>query len=297
MRLAVAPLALLVCAACSTIPQDEPAGAEAGRGGLTVAAIQDPKSPDYHPCPSTKTTCDTQTVTSTVVTWLDKFDETRDGKSAGTLYIRDVGPNHLFGGIGIYEPNFVPASLDPLPGDVLDFAGPYQEATSIGTAIFSNGTFLPQLYKPVGTFRYEFASDFPPSWVAPQPIKLSDLNENSGANFTTPDGNFPHGRKYLQMLVTVNDVYVSKGTSTSGGQGFRVTYPLGTCADATSKTCFTPSAPQISNELFDLQATDYQQGTHFASVTGIVTWFFSFHIAPRTKDDLVLASGSDAGTE
>jgi hypothetical protein len=101
----------------------------------------------------------------------------------------------------------------------------------------------------------------------------------------------------MQMLVTVNDVYVSKGTSSPGGQGFRVTYPLGTCADFTSKTCFTTSAPQISNELFDLQATDYQPGTHFASVTGIVTWFYSFHIAPRSKADLVVASGSDAGTE
>jgi hypothetical protein len=26
-------------------------------------------------------------------------------------------------------------------------------------------------------------------------------------------------------------------------------------------------------------------------------WLFSFHVAPRTRDDLVLASGSDAGTE
>jgi len=296
MRLAVAPLALLVCAACSTIQQDEPAGTDAG-GGLMIAQVQDPKSPDYHPCPSTSTTCNTQTITNAVVTWLDKFDETRDGKSAGTLYIRDVGPNHVYGGIGIYEPNFVPASLDPLPGDVLDFAGPYQEDTSIGSAVFNPNTFLPQLYKPVGTFRYEFASDFPTSWTAAQLVQLTDLYENGGANGATSDGNFAHGRQYMQMLVTVNDVYVSNGTSTSGGQGFRVTYPLGTCANITSKTCFNSSAPQISNELFDLQATDYQPGTHFASVTGIVTWFYSFHIAPRTKDDLVLASGSDAGTE
>ncbi len=296
MRLAVAPLALLVCAACSTIQQDGPAGTDAG-GGLTIAQVQDPGSPDYHPCPSTSTTCNTQTITNAVVTWLDKFDETRDGKSAGTLYIRDVGANHLFGGIGIYEPNFVPASLDPLPGDVLDFAGPYQEDTTIGSAVFNPHTFLPQLYKPVGTFRYEFASDFPSSWTAPQPVLLSDLYENGGANGTTADANFAHGRQYMQMVVTVKDVYVSTGTSSAGGQGFRVTYPTGTCANVTSRTCFNPSSPAISNELFDLQATDYQAGTHFSSVTGIVTWFYTFQIAPRTRDDLVLASGSDAGTE
>lgn len=289
MRLAL--LGLLICAGCSTIQQDEPA--EAGSVGYTIAQIQDPSSPDYHPCDNTKGVCNNQTVANTVVVWLDKFDETRDGKSAGTLYIRDEGPNHLYGGIGIYEPNFVPASLDPLPGDVIDYAGPYQEATSIGSAVFNAGTYLPQLYKPVGTFRYEFASDFPPAWSAPQPINIADLNENQG---TKTDANFDHGRQYLQMLVTVNDVYVSKGTSAPGGQGFRVTYPLGSCSNVTSSTCFAGTAPQISNELFDLQATDYQPGTHFASVTGIVTWFYSFHIAPRSKDDLVLASG-DAGTD
>lgn len=292
MRLVLAALlvCVCVCAGCSTMQQDAPA--DAGSSGLTVALVQNPKSPDYHPCPSTNPECDSQPISNAVVTWLDKFDETRDGKSVGTLYIRDQGPPHLYGGIGVYEPNFVPASLDPLPGDVIDFAGPYQEANSIGTAVFNAGTFLPQLYKPVGTFRYEFASDFPPSWSEAMPVQLSDLLENG----KTADGNFNHARQYMQMLVTVNDVYVSTGAAVPGGEGVRVTYPLGTCGDIHSSTCFITSAPQISNELFDLQPTDYAPGTHFKSVTGIVTWFYSFHIAPRSKDDLVVAS-SDAGTE
>lgn len=287
MRLALVALLVCVSAGCSTNQQDEP-NTDAG-AGLTLAEIQNPKSPDYHPCDNTKGTCDNQTATSTVVVWLDRFDETRDGKSAGTLYIRDLGNNHVYGGIGIYEPNFVPASLDPLPGDVIDFAGPYQEATSIGKATFNPGTYLPQLYKPVGTFRYEFASNFPAAWSEPQTIQISDLNENT----KTPDGNFGHARQYLQMLVTVNDVYVGPGSSVPGGSGVRVTYPLGTCA---ANNCFVTNGPAISNELFDLQPTDYPQGAHFKSVTGIVTWFYSFHIAPRSKDDLVPAS-SDAGTE
>jgi hypothetical protein len=294
MRLAVAPLALLVCTACSTIQQDEPV--EAGGGGLKLSDIQNPKSPDYHPCNNTKGVCDNQTVTSTVVVWLDKFDETRDGKSAGTLYIRDLGVNHVYGGIGIYEPNFVPASLDPLPGDVVDFAGPYQEATAIGKAMFNTSpvrTYLPQLYKPVGTFRYEFASDFPPAWVQPQTVQLSDLAESTKAQ----DGNFDHARQYMQMLVTVNDVYVGPASSVPGGSGTRITYPLGTCSDVHNASCFPMGGVQISNELFDLQPTDYAPGTHLKSVTGIVTWFFSFHIAARTKDDLVGDSSGDAGAE
>jgi hypothetical protein len=45
----------------------------------------------------------------------------------------------------------------------------------------------------------------------------------------------------------------------------------------------------ISNELFDLGTTQSQLivGTHLRSVTGIVTWFFSYQIAPRTPADLV----------
>lgn len=281
------PALLLICAGCSTIAQDEPA--KISSTGFTLAQIQDPSSPDYHPCLSTAATCDNQIVTSTVVVWLDKFDETKDGKSAGTLYIRDLGDNHVYGGIGIYQPNFVPASLDPLPGDVLDFAGPYQEATSIGKAVFNPHTYLPQLYKPVGTFRYEFASSFPSAWIQPQQIQLSDLNENT----KMADGGFAHGRQYMQMLVTVNDVWVGPGVSAPGGSGARVTYPMGTCS---SNSCFTSGGPVLSNELFDLLANDYPNGTHFKSVTGIVTWFYSFQIAPRSKDDLVVASG-DAGAE
>ena len=49
----------------------------------------------------------------------------------------------------------------------------------------------------------------------------------------------------------------------------------------------------MDNELYPLPYSDPKFGTtpgsvHFASVTGVVTYFFSFHIAPRSDADIQL---------
>jgi len=265
-------------AACSTLTADPPApyAPDPLGSGLRLAQIQNPTSKDYNPCTSsTPSDCSSADVSSIAVTWLDTFDETMDGKSVGTLYLQDVGDNpQPYSGIGAYETSFVPASLTPLPGDVLDFVGPYAESNSVGSAKFNPGTFLPQFYKPVGTFRYEF--------VAPPPLELTpeDLAEDT----SKPDGNFAHGRQYLQMLVTLKNVTVAAGVKLAGGEGFRVTYLIENADGGAA-----PTNVEISNEMYDLQSTDFAAGTKFSSVTGIVTWFYQFHVAPRTASDLVKA--------
>jgi hypothetical protein len=270
MRSARPLLLVLAAAGCSTVQGDPPAPYMPNPlgNGLRLAQVQDPGSPDHHACGSNVTGCQSVTVSSLAVTWLDTFDETKDGKSVGTLYIQDVGDPHPFGGIGCYETTYVPGDFRPNPGDVLDFTGPYQEAANVGAATFDPGTFLAQLYKPVATARYEYQ--------APPPVTLTtnDLNENNPAT----DGNFTHARQYLQMLVTVKDVTVGAG----GANGLRVAYPV---LDANMQAI--PNGVSISNELYDLKMDAFPAGTHFKSVTGIVTWFFTFHIAPRFPSDLV----------
>ncbi len=262
MRLALALLTLSL-AAC-TLSGDPPAPytPDPLGSGLRIAQVQNPSSPDYH-------VNESATLTSTVVTWLDTFDETHDGKSIGTLFIQDIGSTAPYAGIDVYEPNYVPASLTVLPGDVLDFVGPYQEAPNVGTATFDPGTFLPQLSKPVGTFRYQFV---PP---APVVITAADLLG------TTP--NFASARKWENMLVTINDVVIAAGSTSEG----RVTYLMGD-ASGDSGGSISASAVAISNEEYNLGPTDFPAGTHFKSVTGLVTWFFTFHVAPRTAADLVV---------
>ena len=259
--LALLPLSL---AACSSLSGDAPASytPDPLGSGLRLAQVQNPKSPDYH-------VNDSASVTSAACTWLDTFDETHDGKSIGTLYLQDVGSTEPYAGIGVYEPNYVPASLTVLPGDVLDVVGPYQESPNVGTAKFDPGTFLPQLYKPVATFRYEF--------IPPPPVVIT------AQDLYGTDANFAAGRKWLGMLVTINDVVIASGTASGG----RVTYLMGD-AGADGGASITPTSVAISNELYNLGSTDFKPMTHFKSVTGIVTWFYSFHVAPRSAADLVV---------
>jgi hypothetical protein len=265
MRTVSALACLAVCVgACQTLASDPPAPYDASPlgTGLRIADIQNPSSASYQYAIANPAKGALVNVSSVVVSWIDTFDETKDGKSRGTVYIQDVGSAAPYSGISVFEASYVPASLRLLPGDVLDFSGPYQEVTSIGTAIFNAGTTLPQLAKPVGDFRYEFRTP------DPVPIELSDLNELTYAT----------GRKWEGMLVTIHDVSVAAGVSASN----RVTYLMGQ-ADGS----FDLNNAAISNELYNLGATDFPAGTHFSSVTGIVTWFYSFQLAPRSAADLV----------
>jgi hypothetical protein len=289
MRLAPSVLLLLplagACAlAACTLTQD-PAStppADPLGTGVRISDVQNPSSPNHQFAIANPTVGSNVDVSSVMVSWIDTFDETKDGKSRGTVYIQDIGSQAPYSGISVYEPSYVPASLRPLPGDILDFSGPYQEVTQIGTAVFTSPETLPQLAKPVGTFRYECpsCSVFCDSSnncfqsMDPVTIQLSDIDGTAAA--------YPTGRKWEGMLVTLKDITVGAGQNVSN----RVTYIMGQ-GDA----AIDLSAAAISNELYDLRDSadplGYPAGTHFSSVTGIVTWFYSYQVAPRSKTDLV----------
>lgn len=82
------------------------------------------------------------------------------------------------------------------------------------------------------------------------------------------------------MLVTIEDVTIAAGADNDD----RVGYPMGQ-GDAAA----TSNSATLTNELYNLGSTDFPAGTHFQSVTGIVTWFFSYSVAPRSVADLVVA--------
>jgi hypothetical protein len=97
------------------------------------------------------------------------------------------------------------------------------------------------------------------------PMDLSDYNK---------------GFQWENMLVTVQNVTVYDGLTNAQG---RVTGHI--TPDFTQNL----DAPTISNELMPLDVNSIPIGKKYKSITGIVTWFFSYHIAPRTPDDLVPA--------
>jgi hypothetical protein len=262
-------LTLALLAACSSPSGDPPAqvmNTTLGMG-LRISQVEDPTLPNHASMYGTAAGANVD-ITGTVVSWYDDFDETMDGKSLGTLYVQDLRsqtPPVPYSGIGVFAPAYIPADLRAVAGDVLDFDGLYQEQTSIGTAIFDVPDVLPQLSKPGAAFQYEY--------VPPDPAVLanpSDLNA------------YDTGRQWLGMLVTINNVSIPDGGQVDTSN--RVTYsPQPTVADSYA----------ISNELYDLKVDDYPEGTIFSSVTGIVTWFYSYHLAPRSCADLVVTGATD----
>ena len=241
---------------CSSLEPDPPAPYEPSPlgNGDRVADVTNPGASTYAPGQNVD-------LTSLVALWQDEFDETRDGKSVGTVYFQDVGSQAPYSGLSAFEASFVPADIRIFPGDVFDVVGEYEESLNVGTAVFPTPQTLPQLARPVCTFRYEYVS--PP----PTPVPLSDLND------------YDLGRKWEGMLVTVKDVYIDTASTDSSG---RVTYSMVSSAGQLPPN----NSVAISNELYALQPNAYPSGTHFASVTGIVTWFYSYHVAPRTPADL-----------
>ena len=199
-------------------------------------------------------------VTGAEVIAVDTFDETGDGKSRGTIYVQDVGSQDAYSGTSLYAPAFVPANLKVSPGDVLDLRGPYTEMKAIGSAVFDEGQVLPQISKPTATFRYE--TQLPP----PVEIDVTDLNE------------YGKGRQWMNMLVTVKDVTLADDLTGDAKNTGRVTAHISPGAGRDSVT--------MSNEFYDLKAGSIPAGTKLKSLTGVVTWFFSYHIAPRSQADI-----------
>ncbi len=198
----------------------------------------------------------TMNVGRAVVVAIDNYDETRDGKGRGAVYVQDVSSSAPYSGVSLYRPTLLPASSTPAPGDVFELiGGKYQENTTIGTTVtFPAGQYLPQLAYATGNFAFEYV---PPAPAEVTPAML--------ANWET-------GKQYIGMLVKLTNVRVSKWEDDGKG---RVTGDIASGA----------SAPAISNELMDIQGAVGSR-TSFASVTGVVTYFFSLKVAPRSAADI-----------
>jgi hypothetical protein len=204
-------------------------------------------------------------VTGVTVTAVDRWDETCNG-AVGTVYVQDsVGLDDwtqipIFAGMSMFDPTFSPPDLRVLPGDVLDMTGQYEEFVGPSTGAFSECETLPQI---AGSAAFRFDGRIPP----PVQIQPSDLATFEGA------------RQYLGMLVTVNNLTVgATGVEKSGR------YSADVQVDGTTW--------QISDELFDVpDVYPLTLGQTFQSVTGIVTFFYSYHLAPRSLDDFTLMGG------
>lgn len=192
------------------------------------------------------------------VNWVDRYDETGDG-AVGTVWIQDYNSQAPWSGSSIFSPSFVPSSLYIAAGDLIDLRGLYQVNVCIGSKVDfqQNGgsDVLSQVATPVATFRFEGAP------TVPVEVPIGDFDS------------FETGRKWIGMLVTIRDVTVSNTPTFSDG---RLSAPIGTSEKLA-----------LSNEFQDVGQLNL--GMRFSSLTGVVTWFFSFKLATRTPEDLVRA--------
>lgn len=193
-------------------------------------------------------------VTGATVTAVDTRDETGDG-AVGTVYVQDtVSDVPVYAATSLFSPSFSPPDLRLAPGDVVDIAGSYEEFPGPSSSRFPNCITLPQI---AGTVTFRFDGTEP----TPKEITVADL------------ATYDSARQYLGMLVKVKDLTISGNGTASGGR-YNAQFVTGSTTSA------------ISDELWDVGGQHpLSANDHFTSVTGIVTFFYSFHLAPRSAAD------------
>lgn len=237
--------------------------------GHTLASLNDPKNP--RPLPS-----EILQITGLRVTVLDTYDETKSG-AIGNIYLQDfTDPPVAYQGVLAFQSSYSPPSFRVAVGDVVDAAGQYSEFQANLDFLKKDrpGWTTPEL----NGANLELRFDAPYRPLVPVEIKVADLLA------------YETGRPWLSMLVTIRNVKITDNVKVDGNNRASVTMDVG-------GGIAVKDIPTITNELFDLVAfntgpdgteTRLTNGTELESVTGVVTLFDRFHIAPRTAEDIKL---------
>lgn len=199
-------------------------------------------------------------VTGVTIIAIDRFDETGDG-AVGNYWVQDpVCKGKPFSGMTVFAPSFSPPDLRLANNDVVDMNGQATEFPGPSSGRFPQCRTLPEIS---GSLSFRFDSDEPPE---PVTIDVLDLKVYAKA------------RQWLGMLVKVENISLADNGANSGG---RFTAPLNTGAGTVS------DRPRITNELYDIEheGPELKDGGTFKSVTGVVTYFYGFHLVPRSPAD------------
>lgn len=200
--------------------------------------------------------------TGVTILAIDRYDETGNG-AIGNYYVQDLDPacaGKPYSGVTVFSPSFSPPDLRLANDDVVDVNGQITEFLGPSSGTFPQCRTLPEIS---GTLSFRFDGGEPP---APVTIPVTDLKTYDTA------------RQWLGMLVKVENLTVFSDPTSSGGR-----YQAAISVGAVS----LPDQPKITNELYDIQTEgpELKAMQTFKSVTGIVTYFYGFHIAPRSAAD------------
>ncbi|NUP08989.1 MAG: hypothetical protein HOW73_23310 [Polyangiaceae bacterium] len=275
-------LASLACAAGCEItsdgssgdPQTDPTPGELGDGSRLYEVIQ-PAS-WYNPEDIESAACEVPSdhhvnVTGQVIVAIDRYDETGEG-ALGNIYIEDLFADDEtpkpFSGVTVFGPAFTPPDLRLFNGDVVDTVGNLQEFLGPGAGKFGSCKTLPEIGGTM-TFRFDHGP-IEPVTVVPM---------NGGAARWENILGYENARQWMGMLVRIEGVIV-QGTPSNAGGRYNVGIDMGGGISA-------EDAIKLSNELFDLEheGPELADGTQFNAVTGVITYFYGFKLAPRSIED------------
>lgn len=256
-------------------PRAEPRADKYGNGARIAEVMApradlswlEPDDPDSADCPGVPRDVDVS-VTGIAITAEDLFDETGGG-AVGNLWGQDStsgSPPVPHSGMTFFAPGFSPPDLRVVPGDVLDLFGVLLEFEGPASAKFGFCRTLPEMTGAM-SFRFEGGEV-----MAARPA-LEDLATYEGM------------RPWLGMLVTFENVVVAAPPILAGSGRYAV--PI---LDA-GAVVEGEDVPTITNELMDLESVlgvDTPPGTVIAELTGVLTYFYSPHVAPRSAADVVL---------
>lgn len=200
---------------------------------------------------------------------IDRYDETGEG-ATGNYYVQDTyaleryepveGEPRAAFGMTVYNPSFTPPDLRLAANDVVDFSGVLMEFPGPSGGHFPYCRTLPELG---GTMLFRFEGD------APEPVTVP-IDALRG---------YESARPWLGMLVRVENVQIAGAPSESSGR-YTASINMGAGVPA-------DDIVKISNELYDLKSKDppLEAGATFSAVTGVLTYFYGFKIAPRSDAD------------
>lgn len=278
---AVVTCAALALAGCNVTsdgssgdPQSDPKATELGNGARLHEVVLPAEW--YEPGNMESVDCDVPQdspvfVTGQVIVGIDDFDETGDG-AQGNIYIQDLTEAdetpQPFSGITVFGPAFTPPDLRVFEGDVVDTFGTLMEFLGPSSGKFGDCKTLPEIG---GTLSFRFDHG------AIEPVTIVPLN-GGNARFEQILG-YQNARQWMGMLVRVEGVIIAGNPSVDAKGRFSAAINMGPIS--------AEDSIEISNELFDVvnEGPEMESGTQFKSVTGVVTYFYGFKIAPRSIDD------------
>ena len=183
-----------------------------------------------------------------------------------------------YSGITIRRPGKSPPDLRLFGNEVVDVSGDFVEFLGPPAGLFPSCATLPQVEGTL-TFRFD-GQPIEPYLLVPAQPAAPDQDR------WAPLKSYEALRPYIGMLVRLENVTISEIGGSSGD--FTATIDVGGGVNVTDQV-------KITNELYDITDTGpaIAEGTTFTSVTGVVSYFYSFKIAPRSPDDFVRASAGE----